>query len=66
MWYEGNLEHFREVSDETRKFFEDNEHIVPDYNIEEPLSAEDDINNIMDNTKMPWIQVDIDVPWKDI
>ena len=36
MWYEGNLEHFREVSDETRKFFEDNEHIVPNYKIEEP------------------------------
>ena len=36
MWYEGNLEHFREVLDETRKFFEDNEHIVPDYKIEEP------------------------------
>ena len=29
MWYEGNLERFREVLDETRKFFEDNEHIVP-------------------------------------
>lgn len=66
MWYEGNLEHFREVSEETRKFFEDNEHIVPDYSIEQPISAEDDINDIMDNTKLPWIQVDIDVPWKDI
>ena len=30
MWYEGNLEHSI-VLDETRKFFEDNEHIVPHY-----------------------------------
>ena len=28
MWYEGNIEHFREVSDETREFFEANENLT--------------------------------------
>ena len=64
MWYEGNLEHSREVPDETRKFFEDNEHIVSTIIIEEPISAEDDINEIMDNTKCPGYKLILMYPGK--
>ena len=68
MWYEGHLQTWEEVSEETVEFFAKNEHQKPNYQgVDDPiLTADDDINDIMDNTKMPWIQVDINVPWQDI
>lgn len=55
------------VDQETRDFFEKNEHLVPDlgYLDDESLMNEDG-STIMDNTMMPWIPVDIPVPHEDI
>jgi len=67
MWYEGHLQTWEDVSEETVLFFLENEHLTtPLKGCEPQLSAEDDINYISDNTHMPWCPVDIDVPWKDI
>ena len=53
MWYEGHLQTWEEVSEETVEFFAKNEHLKPNYQgVDDPiLTADDDINDIMDNTK---------------
>lgn len=73
MWYEGHRLEWSEVSTDTRKFFEQNENIVPTFDgfddVEQMLhevTHEDNIDAIMDNTLMPWIPVDISVPYADI
>jgi hypothetical protein len=68
MWYEGSKQVWSEVSDETREFFQRNEHLIPQFAGVDPadLLLSDDLNTIQDNTLLPWIQVDINVPWKDI
>jgi len=68
MWYEGSLQTWEDVSAETREFFQRNEHLKRSFaGVDDPeLMQSDDLNTIMDNTKLPWIGVDIPVPWKDI
>lgn len=68
MWYEGHLQTWEDVSEETVLFFMENEELKRDLKTADipVLNAENDINNIMDNTKLPWIEVPIDVPWKEV
>lgn len=52
---------------ETIKFFEDNEHVIPDLSmLDDPSLSRKTGSEIMDNTMMPWIPVPIDVPKEDI
>lgn len=68
MWYEGSKQVWSEVSDETREFFQRNEHLTTQFSGVDSaeLLTSDDLNTIQDNTLLPWIQVDINVPWRDI
>jgi len=72
MWYEGRYLHHSDVNDETKKFFEENEHKkkslagVDDPELLKNALDEEFIDDIIDDTYMPWIPVPIDVPWKDI
>lgn len=71
MWYEGQIQHWSyEPDEETQKFFEENEYLKKSFKgIDDPELVDasyDDNDIVMDNTKLPWIGVDINVPWKDI
>lgn len=73
MWYEGHPLEWTDVSDDTRDFFDINENIEPDFTGVDDVEAlikeveqEDNIDAIMDKTRMPWIPIDITVPHKEI
>lgn len=73
MWYEGRPLEWTEVSDDTRDFFDINEHIQPDFtgvddfaSLIHEVEQEDNPDAIMDKTRMPWISFDIPVPHKEI
>jgi hypothetical protein len=74
MWYEGTLQRWEELPDQgTIDFFEKNENIVPDFTgVDDPSilhewKVEGDPDYIMDNTQLPWIEIDgIEIPHKDI
>lgn len=70
MWFEGSRLHWEEATEDTQDFFDINEHIIPDFtgidDHMDPVEMENDLNYIMDNSKMPYINIDIPVPHKDI
>ena len=68
MWYEGQIQNFEDVNEDTVLFFMENEDKKPKFaGVDSPdLLTHEDLNYIGDNTKMPWIPVDIHVPWKEI
>ena len=68
MWYEGKANHWQEVSQQTKDFFEENEDkrlILEDYWDKDLLESENAMD-ILDDSYLPWIPVNIDVPWEDI
>lgn len=69
MWYEGDIQKFEDVNEETVLFFMENEHLKKDFtgvDDRELLLKSDDLNTIGDVTNYPWAPVDITVPWKEI
>ena len=78
MWYEGGFLDREEIWDETREFFDLNENIKRGfYGIDDPQVLSEankvvnnlygaDMDYVMDNTKFPYIPVDIEVPHEDI
>lgn len=70
MWYEGRHMEQSSVSDDTMRFFEENEHknkSLIGVDDERLLILDDeDLNIIMDDTYLPWIPVPISVPHNDI
>lgn len=70
MWYEGHHLEWTDANQETKEFFEANEFIKPDFlNVDSPElwdEGQEELDAIMDNTKMPWIQLHVDIPWQDI
>lgn len=72
MWYEGQLQRWEELpNEETIEFFINNEHKTPDFSgVDDPSiwkeSNGENVDCFLDNTKLPWIPVPINVPWKDI
>ena len=68
MWYEGQIQNFEDVNEDTVLFFLENEDKKREFaGVDSPdLLKHEDLNYIGDNTKMPWIPVDIHVPWKEI
>lgn len=69
MWYEGDIQKFQDVNEETVLFFMENEHLKKDItkcdNAQLLLSSKD-LNTVGDVTNAPWCKVDISVPWKEI
>lgn len=70
MWYEGHHLEWTDANKETKEFFEANEFIKPDFsNVDSPElweEGQEELDAIMDGTKMPWIQLHVDIPWQDI
>jgi|TARA_B100001105_G_scaffold124076_1_gene99420 hypothetical protein len=73
MMHYKNIAHFHEIDNETVEYFETWENIDgyfdrnPNVADNIQLSSDGDIDNIMDNTKVPWVSIpEIPVPWKDI
>lgn len=66
MWFQGEHLVWTEVSKETEKFFAENEHITPDFSQVESLPESSDLDYIRENTRLPWIGVDVNVPHEDI
>lgn len=68
MWYEGKYLHLSDVNEETEKFFEENEHASKSlHGVDDPeLAYSERLNDIMDDTLLPWIPVPISVPHTDI
>lgn len=72
MWYEGEHQIWNpEPNEETVAFWYENEGIVnPDLSGIDDKSvwdeSQEELDYFLDNTQLPWIQVPIDVPWKDI
>ena len=69
MWYEGDIQKFEDVNEDTVLFFMENEHLKPKFvgvDNSQLLLKSDDLNTIGDVTNYPWAPVDIAVPWKEI
>lgn len=68
MWFEGTYQNIRDIDKNTEAFFKRNEHLKKDYKGVDPLDLKtpEHPTNIIDDTYMPWIQVPLNVPWKDI
>lgn len=67
-WFKKRMnDYVTPVDRETVEFFEKNEHIVPDLSkLDDPALMNEEPSDIMDNTQMPWIPLDIPVPKDDI
>jgi len=70
MWYEGQQLEWTAPNRDTKKFFAENENITPTFKGVDDASVleegKEELDHILDNTKMPWIDLGIDIPWKDI
>jgi hypothetical protein len=67
MWFEGKPLKWEEPSEELVKFFEENEHIIPDLaGVDDPGLINEEAQDIMDDTYLPYIPVELNVPYKDI
>ena len=69
MIHYNNLAWYHEPDDETREYFETWEDFKTDPALADnvQLTSDTDINNIIDNTCVPWVTMpDIPVPWKEI
>lgn len=67
MWYEGKILRFEEPDDELKEFFADNEFLEPNFEgVDDPSLVNEEPITIMDNTELPWIDVPIEVPHKDL
>lgn len=69
MWYEGDIQTFRDVNEETVLFFMENEHrnkTIVGCDDHTGLLSSDDLNTVGDRTAAPWCPVDIAVPHDDI
>ena len=62
-----NAYFYNEVDKETQEFFNKHESLVAQFPADPfRLDNSDDIDDVLDNTLMPWLKLPIDVPWKDI
>lgn len=69
MWVDhGPIFYPEEVSPNTRRFFEKNEHLTPELKGTDKVNLydENDPNKVIDGTYLPWIPVPIEVPHEDI
>lgn len=69
MIHYNNLAWYHEPDDETREYFETWEDFKTNPSLADnvQLTCDNDINNIIDNTCVPWVTMpDIPVPWQDI
>lgn len=67
-WFKHAMKRYVDpVDEETRVFFEKNEYIIPELgDLDSSDLVTKDGSEIMDNTMVPWIPVDINVPKDDI
>lgn len=67
MWYEGKLQNWQEPNEELVKFFEDNENGSRSLQgVDDPELVDAPAWDIVDDTYLPWIPVDIEIPHEDI
>ena len=69
MWFEGHpVTYPNQIDERTRKFIEENEFKTKSFaGLDDPnLYNPEEPDELLDNTKWPWIPVPIDVPWEDI
>ena len=67
MWFEGRPLRWMEPTQELEEYYKKYEHIVPDLNsFDDTELVNDDPQTIMDDTRIPYVEVPINVPHKDI